>query len=213
MSLFKGREELWARGVVATFLGSYVWKKWGTGPEPLANRCFDSLGLYAVHRVESFQRFYTLKDIHGCGEQTLDRHDELDMGHKAKSYLGGHALIEQLYNETDNDMDWDWTGKGVQLPCVKQKLLKREGWDPTLELLRKGAHTPLLFFFGGRGRRSVEALERREVKMVAKGWGPNSINRLKGMEQQGRTVDWDRADRSRTRSKSRARSSRDGVPP
>ena len=36
---------------------------------------------------------------------------------------------------------------------------------------------PLLFYLGNHPKRSVEALNAREQRMIERGWGPNSLNR------------------------------------
>ena len=186
MSLFVAKTELLKYGIDAAFCGSYAWRMRDTrgGGEPGLSGCrYDSLGLFAVAPVMTVTRLLSLGVLRDEGTTELDVFQDAQ-GYKASSYLGGEsAILEAFQNE---DSGTRGGGDAHQLPKVTQKALKPEVWDAPGGFLGRGAHMPLLFYVGVRGSRSVEALDKREASMIARGWGPASDNRNRLMQQQGK---------------------------
>ena len=178
MALFQVRNMLREHDIDATFLGSYVWRAVtrGRGEAGLPGCRYDSLGLFAVVPVSNFTRLIRVPMLQGDGATELDEF-ETCQGYPESSYLGGQEAILANFTQPRHDIH----GGGDDLPDIKQKRLRPEVWDATGHLMGHGAHMPLLFYVGDRSRRSSEALESREQKMIRRGWGPASANRAKGM--------------------------------
>ena len=194
MALFKVVGTLAARGIKATFLGSYAWRQSGGGSGRETAR-FDSLGLFAVKKVSTVARLITMPSIHGHGDVQLHEFENAQ-GYPWTSYLGGDAAIRASFSLAST------AGKGTRgsgaassragpaaatatgddeeefvLPHIKQKAIVPEVWDAPGGLRGRGAHMPLLFYVGDRSHRSSDRLCAREQKMIQRGWGPSSENR------------------------------------
>ena len=185
MALFVAAEELGQRGVEATFLGSYQWRKADTrgsggsaqppaltGQPGLEGVRYDSLGLFAIAPVTTFSRLHSVAALRGDGAVPLRAFEE-GQGYKASAYIGGEASILRALG----DVYGNTHGGGVPLPYINQKALCPEVWDAPGRFLGRGAHMPLLFYVGERSARSAEALAAREGRMTDRGWGPSSANR------------------------------------
>ena len=184
MALFVAKDELKAYGIDAVFLGSYAWRQKdtrGSGVEGLPGCRYDSLALFAVRPVSTISRLLRQAALRGIGARDLDEFEDAH-GYPSSSYLGGEEKILAVYQDERPATH----GSGECLPHIKQKALRPQVWDATGHLQGRGAHMPLLFYVGERGRRTETRLDAREINMIRRGWGPASLRRNRLMERQGR---------------------------
>ena len=150
LALFVAKGHLELRGVRSTFLGSYAWRQISETthlPEPgFAGVRFDSIGLFAVGAVTSVARWITPEITPPPGPVGYRQ------GYVASSYGGENAVKTAFASPVVV------CAAGEEETCVviKQKPPSFNICYPSPKsLLGKGAHMPLLFFWGGESRRSA----------------------------------------------------------
>ena len=189
MALFDTADTLREYGIEAVFLGGYAWRELdtrGRGVPGLAGVSFDSLGLFALEPVSTFQRLLTVDMFTGASQDMLDTYanPHAAQGYTSNTYVGEHNERKVLAAYADPEANTHDCGD--RLPHIRQKRLNPDVWDALGALMGHGAHMPLIFFVGNRGRRTEQALDRREQNMIRRDWGPGSANRYRMMERQGK---------------------------
>ena len=175
MALFAAKGQLAVRSVTSTFLGSYAWRHTSetthVPQQGFAGVRFDSMGLFAVGAVTSVSRWITPEITPPPGVEFTTF--EKGQGYVAKSYGGENAVRAAFASPVLGCV----AGHEETSVVIKQKLLSFhlfvEDTDGTPKsLLGKGAHMPLLFYWGSKSRRSAEAIAKRQLGDVNRGWGP-----------------------------------------
>ena len=197
MALFTAKGTLDARGVQSTFLGSYAWRQLSEatccGGESVPVQGFegvrfDSLGLFAVGPVSSVIRAITPQITPLQGEFSTHLKDK-GQGYAAASYVPDmdEEGIKRVFAPAPAFISSE-AGEQVTSVCIKQKMTKfnifiEDDKGKRETLLSKGAHMPLLFFWGSESRRSPVARQNRQERAKNHGWGVNSWNRTQDMQR------------------------------
>ena len=147
---------------------------------------YDSCGVFVMRMVEKADLKYTEEDVNSNpGKFTAFKRGQ---GVRISSYMGQAPAIAGTFAKC---REWSletttrrWDGRTWPQTSERAALFKR--WDPTDEMFRGGAHYPLLVWFGAHGSRTPGSMARREARQEARGWGPNSVNRSRLMQAQGK---------------------------
>ena len=151
MALFAAKGQLAVRSVTSTFLGSYAWRQSSettqVAQQGFAGVRFDSMGLFAVGAVTSVSRWITpeITPLQADFITTLK-----GQGYVPSSY-GGENAVRQAFAPAVMVSE---AGDEQTSVVIKQKtptfhlFIEDETGTPE-SLLGKGAHMPLLFFWGG----------------------------------------------------------------
>jgi hypothetical protein len=169
MSLWVVAQALRGRGVETHFAAGYAWRESGARKMQALS---DSCGIFLIGPT-------TAPPTTLWGPDDFFAATELPafikgQGYQLASYLPRYAAAEEAMRETfapsmEGRLTRDWPA----LPPAVQTRVHVERFDPDKLLFRGGAHMPLLIFMGekNKGRRAVEALQRREVRArERRGW-------------------------------------------
>ena len=158
------------------------------GPAPAAKPngpvLLDSCGIITLRHQKSMKACLNVDDLKGT--EKLPRFSA-GQGYPLTSYIGGEAAAIQSLTRVHPLKPASEVPEHDPLTHTKSKLLNATMWDATQLLFRKGAHMPLIAYFGNVSGRSEAALSRREEGMIQRGWGPTpGGNRSQMMQKQGK---------------------------
>ena len=161
MSLWVVARELRLRGVQNHLAAAYAWQDASTG-EARSGSC----GIFLIGPATSTRPLWgpdVFSDPSALPSFTNGQ------GYPLTPYLphgdaSGPVMRDTVSTSTPARLTGDWEA----LPPARQTRAHLKKFDPHGLLFRKGVHMPLVVFVGGTGRRSPEALDRRDQRAQAR---------------------------------------------